>query len=794
MSKEFFMNIWDKVFCDSGERWCNVWSNLISSCSSDHWRLLYWLIITLLVILVYFLFNKSRISKYVSKHLLQFSAIVWFVGFLIYIIGYYKESLSGWSVVPRAFLSSFKMFAMSYDITHVDPKLQDDAIYAAAFMLTHCAAIYITFVFVFKMIGYKGKSALRIIRYNLGSRFKTKVVHMFWGVNEASLSLAESISASRSNKTDQIIFVDIDEEECKDCSNKKVTLNRITNIITISEDDIERLDKINALVAHCYNGPARLSEIGDNDIFKSLNLNRVGKSAKRSRELHCYFLSDDETNNILGALNLQRDWRIQEKLAKQSNVNPKDNKVFAYVHARKDSNNEIFDHYSQYDANTKRMKFKLVDSACLAIEQLKMNDNTLPVNCVDVEPHTGCVNSPFNAMVIGFGGTGQEAFKFLYEFSAFIDKNKNKTPFKCYAIDENMDRIAGYITAKMPAIREDELELIKTKVDSELFWEKISDLIDSLNYVVISLNDDMLGLSIAVNLFKYALQHRTEEARVLKIVIRCYDRSNEIRMREVINNLNNSIKGSKVELVLFGSEQTIYTYDLIVSDKILNEAKEFNRVYENSKFTADEQWEKNFGKKWIDGKIKANVSRYHAIYEANSKIAQNYSNALHCRTKIRLMELAEHDFLLQLKQFDAYVRGRKPYTIKYPCSPEIEQLFLNMAMVEHERWIAAHKLMGFVYGKEKDKDKNMVKKTHACIIPFDKLEKEETKSYDCNVIDTTIKLEYQKKIMQMISNILTLDCKENWLKTLKSDILAEINNVAQFLNSKEYLNHLTKNK
>lgn len=791
MNKEFFTNCWNEVFNSSIERWQEVISGVC--CSSEYWRMGYWIVITIILIVLYFCFNKSRISKYVSKHLLVWSVLIWCIGFCIYLIGFYRDSLSGWSVVPRAFLSSFKMFAMSYDITHVAEGLQNDAIYASAFMLIHLAAAYITFVFIFKMIGYKGKSALRIIRYNL-LKANGNVVHLFWGVNEASLSLAESIYANMSNKTNQIIFIDIDEEECRDCSNKKATLNRITNIITISDNDIERLDKINALVAHCYNGPAKLSDNGANDIFNSLNLNRVGKSVEKSSQLNCYFLSDDETNNILGALNLQRDWRIQEKLAKQSNVNPKDNKVFAYVHARKDSNNEIFDHYSQYDADTKRMKFRLVDSAYLAVEQLKMNDNTLPVNCVDVETHTGCVTSPFNAMVIGFGGTGLEAFKFLYEYSAFIGPDKKKSPFKCYAIDENMDRIAGYVKQKMPAIREDELELIKTKVDSELFWEKIRDLIDSLNYVVISLNDDMLGLSIAVNLFKYALQHRTEEARVLKIVIRCYDRSNEIRMREVINNLNNSIKGSKVELVLFGSEQTIYTYDLIVSDKILNEAKEFNRVYENSKFTADEQWEKNFGKKWIDGKIKANVSRYHAIYEANSKIAQNYSNALHCRTKIRLMELAEHDFLLQLKQFDAYVRGRKPYTIKYPCSPEIEQLFLNMAMVEHERWIAAHKLMGFVYGKEKDKDKNMVKKTHACIIPFDKLEKEETKSYDCNVIDTTIKLEYQKKIMQMISNILTLDCKENWLKTLKSDILAEINNVAQFLNSKEYLNHLTKHK
>lgn len=49
-------------------------------------------------------------------------------------------------------------------------------------------------------------------------------------------------------------------------------------------------------------------------------------------------------------------------------------------------------------------------------------------------------------------------------------------------------------------------------------------------------------------------------------------------------------------------------------------------------------------------------------------------------------------------------------------------------------------------------------------------------------------------IFRMTSAISAIECKENWLEVLKSDILAEINDVVQYLNSKEYLNHLTKNK
>jgi hypothetical protein len=506
-------------------------------------------------------------------------------------------------------------------------------------------------------------------------------------------------------------------------------------------------------------------------------LKNIGSIVQKCSRACFYFLSDDESQNIAGALNLQKDQRL-------SFMN--ENKPILYIHARQDANNEIFDHYSQYDAETKRMKFKLVDSAYLAVERLKLNDATLPVNCVEVEPHTGCVVSPFNALVIGFGGTGQEAFKFLYEYAAFIGTDKKKTPFKCYAIDENMDRIAGYVKAKMPAIRyqdeselKTELELINTKVDSELFWEKIHEIISSLNYIVISLNDDLVGLSIAVNLFKYALQHRNAKDTVLKIAIRCYDRNNEIRMREVINNLNSSTEGSNVEVVLFGEEQTIYTYDLIVADMISMEAKEFNRVYENSPLSADAQWEINFGNKEIT-KVMANknVSRFHAIYDLNRRIAQNYSNSLHAKTKIRLMELAEKDFILQLEKYDAYVRDHIVETTKYTCPAQAEQLLLNMAMVEHERWIAAHKLMGYIFAPKTD----LVQKHHQCICPFEKLS-EYTQSFDCNVVNTTIKLEYQKnkEIMKMISAILTLECEDDGLNALKTDILADMNNVVQYL-------------
>ena len=68
------------------------------------------------------------------------------------------------------------------------------------------------------------------------------------------------------------------------------------------------------------------------------------------------------------------------------------------------------------------------------------------------------------------------------------------------------------------------------------------------------------------------------------------------------------------------------------------------------------------------------------------------------------------------------------------------ELDIFWAMVEHERWIASHKLMGYTYHPEKD----CVRKYHESICPWNALD-ELTKVHDFKVVDTTIKLAYENK-------------------------------------------------
>lgn len=687
-----------------------------------------------LTLIVLCLMSNRRITRplgAISNHLLLVSTIIWVGGVVVYLVGFYHHNLNGFGVIPRAVISSFKMFVVSHDLARVSEELREDRLYMSVFSILHFLAAFIAFILVFRLIGFKMKTTWNMLWYKWWYA-RNKEVHIFWGVNEASLLLAEDIRRNPSLET--IIFVDIDEEY-DDPSQKKASLLHITNTATIKYSDIARIEAMKRVfVGHCYNGPAGLSATNDRDVFKALNLRNIGAVVRKSPKASFYFLSDNEVQNIAGALILQRDKMLCNRLSSDDKI---------YVHARRGANNEVFDHYSQYNEGERRVDIKIVDSAYLSVATLKSNDRALPVNCVVVDKVTGLVDTPFTSLIVGFGNTGQEAFKFLYEFGTFVGSDMKRTPFKCHVIDERMDRIEGLIRSEMPGIGGNELSLIRTAVDTPEFWNKIADIIKDLNYVVITLNNDTVGLSLAVNLFKYALKHRPVNHPMMKIMLRCYDHANELRMCEVAETLNTSVAGRNVEIRLFGKAKELYTCDNILSDAIMREAKEFHKVYENSNLS---QWEKDFGPEAIPAFINKEkekrgiiLLRYHAIYDINRRIEQNIANSRHCRTKMILMGFDEKDLSERLKLYYGYVNTRQFGTTAYNCSDEDARLLRNMAVVEHERWIASHRLMGYTY----DATRDYVKKHHECICPWENLD-EVTQSYDCNVVDTTIKMAYNE--------------------------------------------------
>ena len=205
---KWLVEFWKHNFAGMLHSWGTVNADPVKSLVWDpicHWIILFIIFIFISAVLL----CKSKLIEKLSRYIMPLSVTVWLLGVLIYIVGFYNSGVNGLSVVLRAIVSSFKMFVVSHDLARIPQFLQNDSSYMTAFAVLHFAAAFITFLFIFKLVGYKIKSSLRLIFHKL-FHSKGQVVHLFWGVNEASVLLAEDIR--KQHATETIIFVDIDKE------------------------------------------------------------------------------------------------------------------------------------------------------------------------------------------------------------------------------------------------------------------------------------------------------------------------------------------------------------------------------------------------------------------------------------------------------------------------------------------------------------------------------------------------------------------------------------------------------
>ena len=123
-----------------------------NSISFGGYLMLFFVVMLLISICLIAVGRFRKFFDWMSRHLLGTALFLWLFGVVIYIVGFYQDQLTGLAIVPRAIISSFKMFAVSNDLARVHEVLRKDALYMTVFSLVHFAAAYITFLFIFKML------------------------------------------------------------------------------------------------------------------------------------------------------------------------------------------------------------------------------------------------------------------------------------------------------------------------------------------------------------------------------------------------------------------------------------------------------------------------------------------------------------------------------------------------------------------------------------------------------------------------------------------------------------------
>ena len=710
-------------------------------------------------IFVWALFNWVRTVEYKNRRgknlKLLGSAMffLWAVGWALFLQAFLcfktPQPFTNSELLLRTAVSSLRMFMLDLDSTILG-EISDHAHLKGAISFVCVLSFVCTFGLLVSLVSAR---LLAYLKLNYGAFVNKKHSHLylFWGMNDNMEKLVKSINSN----DDKSICIFI-EKTISDEDDGAEGWNHLLALLMHRHEAYKKAKDLDARLALTSCSIRNIE--GSNDIFGELGLNnikeKVLKLAKiENAELHFFFLSDDEADNIESVGILKNDETLS-KIA-ESNSNNKTS-VVLYCQARRNSINRVVEHASL----NSNIEVRLVDPAYLSVQALKMKDkiDLQPVSFVDFD-NDGTTSSAFSSLVVGFNEVGQDMVSFLYEFGAFVDADKSngvkRSPFCCHIVDPDMRSIAPhYMDTHLRQARQGtENNLVSCNESSQAFVnlhsfdykdQKFFDLLNTigstLNYVVIAIDDDVEAIKVAVWILKH-LKRMNKDLSNFKIVVRSYS-SKTFYHEEKISQYYNKLVGHNV-IDFVGKTEDIYSYSNIIGDQIRREAWLYYNSYHgvttlsDSEFEALEEDQKKSGNYCSDSALdyawrirrskelgvgtNDNPS-YAQVMSIRRKEAQDIENSLHRHTKMFVAQKAQRDGVSQL---NSSVRT-------------------TLAQMEHLRWNASHEMLGYVWGAKRNDDSLV----HEYLIDWDYLPSEKIKKYDYNVVDCSFRLAKENNELQ----------------------------------------------
>jgi hypothetical protein len=715
------------------------------------------LLFVILLIFCFSIWKESVITK--LEKIIKYAAVIIFIGgYIIYFIGFTsgtegRGTANSWmAFIFRPTISSLEMFVSHSDLIEVDPALKANPVYMTFYSLINFSAIAITGIFA---VYYLGARMISWIKWNnmiLFKRNTSNTLHIFFDANEASMNLAADIRAKDPDANNEMILL----YTCSQNKEKgeKTGLGNILSTFSARKDLLVKAYGLKMFIKS-LNVPVYLYD--EENIISKLKL--IG-GIKKVRNISIYFLSQDENANILSSLKIKNDPFI-------ASDNCKDKHIRIFCRSSKSNANAIFEQHTK-----NRVETIIVDNSFLSVWSLRTlplyRDGEIkafsfashPVNFIDIDPDLGIALSPFHCAIIGFGETGQEALRFLYEYGQFVyPEEMGNDNFKCDVFDSCLNQFKGRFLAKYPKLGDPDTGILWNDIDQHCteFWDGLKRNLDSLNYVVLSMGDDEKDMTLAVDIFNLALRYRKNGLKHFGIFVRSYDFVNEKRMEEIATEHAN--RGEKV-INIFGKQSDIYTRNRICDDKLQDAAAIFSYTYnllrdnkgndeESIQINADtiskakEIWSRRHNESRKDYAQYMDVMRDEAL---------KLSEAYHIYTKMKLAGLDEfRDMVLEASD-TSYVSLKR-----YKNSPFLTAL----ERLEHKRWCACLYAMGYLPMSEEEylkigKPCDVIHKRHRCLVEWDKLSefKEAPYQYYQQIaVTTSFGLFYNKELDEVYRGV-----------------------------------------
>lgn len=731
-------------------------SKCIDSCSQrileSNWLDGVNIVIALLAILFAVSICKPKVKVMLFRHLKIQAFLIWVCGVILYMVGFneHGSAASNVALLLRSSLSSMEMFVSHSDLIEVNEKFHGNPTYMALFALTHFCAVAISAIFILRLFGFRLVSWVKVMKAYICSWLPLNCnYYVMFGVNSNTLMLANSIHKKRKEEKQRIIFINMPEKGHSHAATRfsfSHFFHSDSNGIDKYLEDIEMMGALLFNSSRSFDNPILKHSIDDVfKVFQALDFswivrmplqNLLRNSATRKNKkfngskVEFFFLSDEEKDNLIAVTVLQK---IQKKQIDYKNFS-----FNCYCHARKSQNNA-----AMLNEGALAFKVHIIDTSNLAVLDLKRDNRFHPVNFVEKDTNTGTVKSAFTGMVIGFGETGRDAFRFLYEFSSFTKDNQgNPSAKKIHVIDKDIDDLKAEFLEEAPALKNNsEIEWWNVKsTHSAGYWDKLKSVIQELNYIVISVKDDEEAVGIATSIFEYAYRYRNNLNR-FKIFVRLRNSMREDFLRKHKEFFN--------VIVPFGSVMDAFSYETINKDVLEKAAKRFKYRYDilyGAKFDAIENGneEEYADEAWLKRR-KVYLEETDAVKRKESEIKiwyqeeQDRSNVWHIYTKIALVN---EDVTPESLQLDSN-----------------KQLLQNLSDCEHLRWNAKMELLGFEPAtsedikkeEEKSKDKqrdpwrSLKLRRHECIVDCQTLHFNPVLAKTISYDESAVKLSFEMR-------------------------------------------------
>lgn len=661
-----------------------------------------------------FFTQKGRESRFLRNRIFIGLVLACFGGgVLVYFYGfdYSGTSKNVMTLLLRSVLSSFEMFLSKSNLIGVADNCKDNQVYMMVFAILHASAVALSTSFVVACFEKRIKDWCKFVKWTWGGQ--NDKIHVFWGLNERSYMLARDLSKNSCNKV-RIVFIDFPDNSNE--NNKSKSFSGLMGLLSFKSKVAWAIDGINYIL---FSSLSRPSEITDKnkDFFDELGLMKLKRILSNSKECHHFIFTDNESSNLKAAVNMLETSQF-------------DDNTTIYCTARKTRLARLIE--EKYVG-----RLKIVDDSRVAVNSLRRGEveHSYPIDYVTIDSERAIVESRFTALIIGFGTTGQDALRFLYEFSAFPNCEGRKSPVKIHVVDNQMDEIRGDFMREVPAMeflegKNREIELHHMDIGSKGFFELQKAIIKQLNYVIIATGDDERNIEVASSLLEMANQYKDIGLQQFRVFVRLYNEEN----REKFDSAIDVYKSFSLSLSYFGSTRSLYTKEIIIDDNIKNESEEFHKSY----------CEANKGEKYVsiehrleNERQNPNVGPLYAYRSLERKNFQNKANRMHVYTKIKLMGMTMNSNTIVLPKWE------KEFGLDRCNMDKIwTAKLINASICEHLRWNASHQMMGYVTMTDEVRKQtigtcNIRKKQHNCIIAWEELDKQ-TQSYDYYVVRTSV--------------------------------------------------------